>query len=404
MSSNFNIPSIDVINTTKSINIPDATKSVTISIKKSGGSVLNRLGYISIAASILLGCSLMTTGRKEDILDGISIAAGGSAVTALFLGIFHAAKKGSARGAKLLTASVSLAALALISRNISKGLDLSPAVVPAPPLINGTEECKLPCAVYEAYFKANKEIIDQLKTMDAPGPALGAIQGMALLEPHILVRSAWYEHFRFADAPQSYGWDLLNDAYSTTPRPVLLLPGVIGTWNYLADLARALKQAGIPVFVVNIGAGGPTDEKLKKIREKLCEIRSLYANPPEVDIVAHSMGANLGLAAAYNESSVYIDAEGSLSFHSNAVPKANPLVGKVITLANPLVKEEVESLKQVKKIDDFYNIIAKYDGIMGHKQPGLVGEFGHQAEEISASHIGIVFEAQAHQSVINRLT
>lgn len=254
---------------------------------------------------------------------------------------------------------------------------------------------------YETWFSANKGIIDRLKKMGPPGPALGAIQGMVLLEPHKIVRSGWYEHIRFTEPPKTYGFDVAKKDHNH--RPVLLLPGAIGTWNYLADLASALKQKEIPVFVMSPGAGGPTQEKLQKVREKILEIRSLYKNPPLVDIVAHSMGANLGVAVAYDESSLMIDSEGNITFQTDQ-PNANPFVGKVITLANPLVKEEVEPLQKAKKIDQFFNILAKYDGIMGHKQPGLVGELAQQSAEVKAGHIGIVFDPQAHQCVIDKLT
>jgi len=351
------------------------------------------LGYLSVAASVLLGASLMATGRREDILDGIAIMAGGSALTTLFLGLFHAAKKETARGAKLLAASVSLAAMAILSRGVSQSLEPS---IPLPLERNSGGAID---AVYEKWFSANKGMIDGLKKMEAPGPALGAIQGMVVLEPHTLVRSAWYEHARFAGDPKSYGFDSLNGTNSTQP-PVLLLPGAIGTWHYLGDLARALKRAGIPVFLVDVGAGGPTDEKLKKVREKIGEIRAQYANPPAVDVVAHSMGANLGVAAAYEEG-VFFDADGNLKFPTS--PKANPKVGKVIALANPLAKHEVSSLEQANKIDQAFNILAKYDGIMGDKQPALLDGLAHQVEEIDAGHVGIVFDPQAHQRIISRL-
>ena len=251
----------------------------------------------------------MTTGKPEDLLDGIAIMAGGTALTTLFLGLFHTAKKGTAKGAKLLAASISLAALAVLSRGVSQSLP--PSVMPITPSANnGTG---LMDSVYDKWFSTNKGMIDKLKTMEAPGPALGAIQGMVVLEPHTLVRSAWYQNFRFAGSPQNYGFETLEGTNSTQP-PVLLLPWGLGSWHYLGDLAKTLKQAGVPVFMVNVGAGGPTDAKLKMVKEKIAEIMAQYpnSNPPAVDIVAHSMGANLGVAAAYQEGSTFFDAGGNL--------------------------------------------------------------------------------------------
>lgn len=362
--------------------------------EKGASNLPNLFGIISIGTSVLVGCSLMTTGRPEDLLDGVSIIAGGSALTTLFLGLYHIAKKDKAKGTKFLTAAVSLAALAGLSRGISKYLPPSAVTISSP-----KEGLSLMDRIYEKWFGVNKNMIDGLKQMNAPGPALGAMQGMAVLEPHTIVRAAWYEHFRFADTPQSYGFESLNATTSTQP-PVLLLPGAVGTWPYLGDLARALKNAGIPVFVASVGAGGPTDEKLKIVNDKIDEIRAQYINPPTVDIVAHSMGANVGVATAYKSGSTFFDAEGNLGFRDGALPKADPRVGKVIALANPLTKGELAPLEQAKKIPSVFNILAKFDGIMGHKQPGLAGS---HVDEVDAGHIGIVFKPQAHQLIIGRL-
>jgi len=376
-----------------SINVP--TKA--ISPKKDTNTILNGVRNASIAISVLLGCSLMTTGRREDLLDGIAIAAGGTALTTLFLGLFNVAKKQTTVGKKHLTTALSLAVLAGLSLKLSNSLEPSQATSTTPSSLS------IPGPVYETWFKANKGIIDQLKTMEAPGPALGALQGMALLEPHMMVRSGWYEQARFSGNPKNYGFDTIENTMSEK-HPVLLLPGAIGTWNYLGDLARSLKQAGIPVFTIDTGAGATSDDKLKRVNKKILEIRTLYQNSTSVDIVAHSMGANLALAVAYDEASVFIDAEGNLAFREDKPLEANPLVRKIITLANPLIKSEVESLKQIEKIDHFFNIIAKYDGIMGHKQPGLVGDVAHQAEEVENGHIGIVFDSEVHQKIIHKLS
>lgn len=401
--------------------------------KKNPSPFIKRLTNISIALSILLGCTLMITGRKEDLLDGIAIAAGGIGLTKLFLGLFKlgtvaqerqptqdsdfasltkdsvrsslsvsrwdVAKKRTAASAKLLAPALSLVALAALCLKISKGLE--PSREPS------TASLSLPLLnpAYETWFATNKGIIDLLKQMEAPGPALGALQGMFLLEPHMIVRSGWYGQHRFSGDPKDYGFDVLNaDSALSGKHPVLLLPGAIGTWHYLGDLATSLKQAGIPVFTIDLGAGAATNEKLKKLNEKIHAIRALYQSPPSIDIVAHSMGANLGLALAYDEESTFIDAEGNLAFQANKEIKANQLVGRIVTLANPLITSEVESLKNVGKIDHFFNIIAKYDGIMGHKQPGLVGDMARQAEEVENGHIGIVFDSLVHQKIIQKLS
>lgn len=46
---------------------------------------------------------------------------------------------------------------------------------------------------------------------------------------------------------------------------------------------------------------------------------------------------------------------------------------------------------------------AQFDALMGHKTCGLVGERANQASEISAGHVGIVYQDAAFQKVIEIL-
>lgn len=255
---------------------------------------------------------------------------------------------------------------------------------------------------YELWFSGNKGIIDELKKRDFQ--SLSVIQGMILLEPHAIIRAGWYSTSKYAGDPKSYGFEMFKS--QLRKRPVLLLHGAVGSWNYLGDLATKLNQAGIPVFVINLGAGGPTENRRQQIWDKIDQIRALYLyvyneELPQVDIVAHSMGANLAYAALFDANCSFINSEGCLQFYADCT--AHPAVGTVITIANPLEKVEVEKLQRINKIDSFFNIIAKFDAIMGHKQPGFIGDLAHHAEEVDAGHIGIVFNEKAHKIIVNRL-
>ena len=183
--------------------------------------------------------------------------------------------------------------------------------------------------------------------------------------------------------------------------PVLLLPGAAGSCEYLGDLATSLQRAGRSVFVIDVGSGITTPEHLNRVHTKIAEIQQLYQSrhggaPQQVDLVAHSMGSNLALAATYTPECCSIedqnpDTLGDLKF-IESVPKAiNPHIGKVITIANPTTAEEFESLISAGKPENqIFNITAKYDALMGHKTRGLPND--SHFTEFSAGHIGIVFQ------------
>ena len=269
--------------------------------------------------------------------------------------------------------------------------------------------------------------------------AFGAIYGMIFLEGHTVCKVMWYTWKKYDENPSVYGLNQWNET-NCHHRPVLLIHGAAGSWAYLGDLAVALKNARIPVFTIDLGFGLPTDEMRRKINQKIDEIRRLYPkpnqsieikpnlspteprpflytiqeetpseksinfnninpfcrkithsnDPPLVDLIAHSNGGNIALYSAFTENCSSIDQQADLKFRSEL--QANPNIGKIITIALPSNQIETNWLREINKINDLYNINAKYDALMAYKECSLVKELPSHVQYVNAAHIGIVFD------------
>ena len=258
--------------------------------------------------------------------------------------------------------------------------------------------------IYVLWFWIHRYLTEQIKKHVSP--AFGAFYGMLLLEGHTICRTVWYGLVKYRKEPHVYGFDGIQ-LEQRDHRPVLLLPGAVGSWPYLGDLATALRSANIPVFVINIGVGLPNEAMRRAIFHKIQHIREMIASlgadksTAVVDIVAHSNGGNLGLYSAFDDRCCTINDRGELIFVDE--PKANPFVGKVITVALPTNAEELNWMKQINKANNLFNVNAKYDALMSHKICALTNEYASQTMEISAAHVGIVFQNETHQQVINFL-
>lgn len=301
--------------------------------------------------------------------------------------------------------------------------------------------------VYIVWFYINKFLVETMRQHISP--AVGAIYGMLFLEGHTICKAVWYTLRKYRKNPEVYGLNQWNET-NYRRRPVLLLPGAAGSWAYLGNLAVALKNAHIPVFVVDLGFGLPSEEMRKKILTKVEEIRRLYSNfnqqtddkssveqietqslytiqeetsmmkllrtnhgnettqtttnsnvIPLVDIIAHSNGGNMALYSAFTEDCSYIDEQGNLQFRSE--PQANSNIGKVITIALPSNQTETNWMCEINKIDDLFNINAKYDALMAYKKCALKSELPSHVEYIDAGHIGIVYSPTIHNRILQFL-
>jgi esterase/lipase len=257
--------------------------------------------------------------------------------------------------------------------------------------------------IYLIWFWVNQLLVDIVKRHISP--MLSITLGMLLLEGHTLCKAAWYTWKKYRGDPKEYGLDQWQTV-DRECRPVLLLHGAVGSWAYLGDLAVALRRANIPVFVINHGFGLPTDETRRRVFENIQAIRNTYKGQnetasPLVDIVAHSNGGNLALDCAFTTECSSIDSTGALKFRD--VPQANADIGRIITIALPSNAEEVHQMQQIGKEKDLFNINAKYDALMSHKKCALVGALASHAAEISAAHVGIVFQPTTYEQVIEYL-
>lgn len=247
--------------------------------------------------------------------------------------------------------------------------------------------------LYLIWFYIQKCIVDLLKNYVSS--TVGLTYGMILLEAHTLCKAAWYTIYKYRRNPLTYGFNTIHSEH----RPVLLLHGAVGSWSYLGDLATSLQQANISVFVLNHGFGLPTDEIRRKVLEKIDEIRRLTNNRSSIDLVAHSNGGNLAFCSAFTEQCSFIDHQGKLQFRDE--PKANPFIGKIITVALPTNEKEFELMCRIGKENDLFNINAQYDGLMSHKNCALSQ---HYRRDVNAAHVGIVFQKDTHDYIVELLT
>ncbi|CAF2944898.1 unnamed protein product [Rotaria sp. Silwood2] len=86
---------------------------------------------------------------------------------------------------------------------------------------------------------------------------------------------------------------------------------------------------------------------------------------PLVDIVAHSNGGNLALYSTFTQDCSYIDGDGNFKFRSS--PQSNPHIGKIITVALPSNQTEVNWMRQINKLDNLFNVNAKFNALMAYK-------------------------------------
>ena len=196
----------------------------------------------------------------------------------------------------------------------------------------------LATGIYVNWFHANQFLVDVCKKHISI--ALGVLYGMLVLEGHTIIEAACYTMRRYRKDPEAYGFDTY-DCAEARHRLVLLLHGAVGSWSYLGDLAMALQAAHVPVFVINLGVGQPTEDARQKVTDKIRAINSTRdpSDDRSVDIVAHSNGGHLALYCLFTRECSTIEGQGALQFRD--VPQADPQIEKVITIALPSDYKEV---------------------------------------------------------------
>ena len=284
--------------------------------------------------------------------------------------------------------------------------------------------------IYIFWFYINEMLVEIVQRRISAG--LGMFYGFIVLELHVLLKIVWYTFVKYCHDPTTYGFNQINEE-NCKYRPILLLHDSMGfSWSYLGDLAMVIKKADRSVFVLNLEFGLSANEKCKRILNKMKEIQQKYSNlnsnidlqfhqnenkgkkllytiaeelPMKtslIDIVAHSNSAKVALCSLFTEDCSYLDEQGNLKFHSTNL-QINKYIGKIITIASPSSRIEINWMRRMSKFYDLYNINAEFDAIMNRKKCDLEEDLPENVRYISAGHFGIVFNQTTYNRVVQFL-
>ncbi len=266
--------------------------------------------------------------------------------------------------------------------------------------------------IYDLHFRSVKRLIDY--TARIKYRPVGLVLGTLLLEFGPSLRSA-ARRLRYRRPPHYYGFDLLRPEHRHKS-PVLLLHGSMGKWSDVAALGHALKQAGIPVFVMNfLHAHNASEAERKRIYEKIEQIQLLYKetfniDPPRVDLIGHSLGGMMALYCSFTPECCYIDESDPTTLRRDRLvmkegqtPTRYPHIGKVITIGMPSNVLEVRWVLEAGNEQQLFNILAQYDAIIGDMEWSLKSTVPMNTFELNKGHLGVLSKA-AFQKIIQWLT
>lgn len=255
--------------------------------------------------------------------------------------------------------------------------------------------------LYQIHFNAIKKFIDWTTYWNCRPVGL-AIGTLALELSTALCfigrRLTYYKK------PLQYGINHFKSSH-LGKHPVILIHGRMSRWADLMDLALSIKSANLPVFVVSLDNQTPSEDDRLHIHQEIKTIQTLYFEKfgqkcPPIDIVGHSLGGDMALYSAFTPCCSIIEC-GSLKFTEN--PKCDPSVGRIITLGMPTGSHEVDWISAAGKKDDIFNVVAKFDAVMGNKESALTSK---QIFEIEAGHLGLLSMATyiqvMHWLMLNR--
>ncbi|MDN3504737.1 MAG: hypothetical protein P0S95_04085 [Rhabdochlamydiaceae bacterium] len=97
--------------------------------------------------------------------------------------------------------------------------------------------------VYSTWYRVVKNVTEGLN--HRVSPAVGSTVGMILSEAHVLVKAAYHTFVKYSKSADHYlGLNCVNTTPLVAKNPVILVHGAAGSWNYMGDLALALREKG----------------------------------------------------------------------------------------------------------------------------------------------------------------
>jgi hypothetical protein len=262
---------------------------------------------------------------------------------------------------------------------------------------------------YKAYFSFFKGWIDLSTYLKFRG--FGLASGTIFLELNSALKAV-RRRLKYLKDPIHYGLNQFNHEHQGK-HPVILIHGRMGKWTDLMGLARRLQNAQIPVFLLTLqNSTYPSEADRTQINELVKEIRIQYFNrfneaPPRVDLVGHSLGGDMALYTAFAVDCSYIEEKdfltrGDLQLIKGKQPELNPFIRKVITVGMPSSSQELEWIKATGKERDLFNVVAKFDAVIGHKKSALSDLRPNHVFFVNSGHLGIL-NSNTYQQVMHWL-
>lgn len=260
---------------------------------------------------------------------------------------------------------------------------------------------------FDLYFRFNKWVI---KKAEACGMRIMGLVISTLFLEGISSFKATIRRIQYRKDPIYYGFNQIKPEH-VGKSPIIILHGIMGKWTDLAPLAKKFKEKNIPVFALNLlNPNMPNEIDRQRIHDEAKRIQDLYRKvfpgkeTPLIDLVGHSNGGAMAVTAIFTSESTMIKnliekRDWRICGRGDKEPEKNLVIGRVFSLAQPTPPQVIRAAEKIGKVQDLYNINAKYDAIVGEEECGLSQVMPSHVVEMNTGHLGILNVNTAEQVV-----